>query len=282
MKNGNLGLSTKKILRTFQRYGITPEKICQNVEMFSNIMNKYDAQLTLFIPANIVEKNKKYFKRINFENIQYGAHGYLHLDHSTLDKKVQKEHFKRIVNIFNNEGINEIGFRAPYGRMNGNTFDLLKRYKFQYDSSIVYVFKDMMESNKNVEDVLKEYSIVKEPYPIKQKEILRIPFSLPDDEILVDRLNYNENTIKKIWCEMVKNIEINGNLFVLQLHPHRVRKLKQALNGVLKEAVNSGINIVSLAEFTEKFQKSPEKIKSEKNICITGDIDALKIIEFIK
>lgn len=253
----------------------------QNVETFSNIMNKFDAELNLFIPANTIEKNGKYFTRIKFNNICYGAHGYSHLDYSTLEKEVQEDHFKKIIKIFNNEGIKEFGFRAPYGRLNGNTINLLKRFNFQFDCSNVYIYNEIIKYNQEVEYVLRDYTILEKPDPIIEQNIMRIPFSLPDDEILVDRLNYNENTVEKIWCKMIDEIDNNGNLLILQLHPHRIRILKNALKKVVKTAINSNVHINTLNELKKLFNNSYKKFKSEKRMCITGDIDALRITEFV-
>jgi len=153
----------------------------------------------------------------------------------------------------------------------------------KYDSSSVYLFENILKEfvlNINLRNML--YNKAQFNKITKYKKIVRIPFSLPDDEILVDKLNYGEREISKIWIRMLEEIERTNTYFILQLHPHRITELKNALKNLLKEATDRNIKIMPLSEIEKLYSLSGGRLPKEPILSVTGDVDALRLGEFLK
>jgi len=66
---------------------------------------------------------------------------------------------------------------------------------------------------------------------------LELPVSLPDDDLLIDRLGIkHEEVLPQIWGEILKQTYSRGELFTLQLHPERIPLCKDALDALLRKA----------------------------------------------
>jgi hypothetical protein len=67
--------------------------------------------------------------------------------------------------------------------------------------------------------------------------LVRIPYCLPDDEALVDRLQLTHTeSIAKVWLEILQRTHVLGELFTLGLHPERFAVCEGALRAVLSQA----------------------------------------------
>ena len=272
----------RKMVRTLRRYGFMPYKMCENIRMYARILKRYNIIGTLFVPAKIVMEYKEIFKDDLFENIRIGVHGYMHIDYSKLTPIEQKEHFQKAREIFSSLGMNEVGFRAPYMRLNKEAVAILASLNYAFDSSSVFVYEKAI-TNKNVlKRIQADHNIVKRSscYPYVEDGIVRIPFILPDDEVLVDKLNYTPTRIKSIWCDIINNIEKFGNIAVLQIHPHRIRELSYALEYMINVALKNEIEIIDLYTLAKRYKNGI--MADKKYLCITGDIDALSLKEFIR
>ncbi len=72
--------------------------------------------------------------------------------------------------------------------------------------------------------------------PRLEGDLVEIPVSLPDDEILLDRLRGSADLIEKVWRKILLRTHRQGELFTLQLHPERVALCADGLVAVLSEA----------------------------------------------
>src|SRR2546423_1924671 len=64
--------------------------------------------------------------------------------------------------------------------------------------------------------------------------LLRIPTSIPDDEMLFDRLRITEpEEVGRIWSRVMQRIYDLGGLYTLNLHPERAILCKEALHTLL-------------------------------------------------
>ena len=130
---------------------------------------------------------------------------------------------------------------------------------------------------KNYQKILDQYDapnakncIVR---PRLRHNFVEIPVSLPDDDILIDRLGFtDQEIIENIWYKILKTTHKEGDLFVLQLHPERIKLCGDALESILKQArkLNPPVWIASLNEIAnwwkEKKEFSLEINESQKNI----------------
>ena len=70
------------------------------------------------------------------------------------------------------------------------------------------------------------------PYFVGQ--LLRIPTSIPDDEMLFDRLRISATReIGRIWSSIMQHVYDLGGIYVLNLHPERAALCKQSLVALL-------------------------------------------------
>lgn len=104
-----------------------------------DLFDDYDVKATFFVVGRLAEPFEDLIKEINKKH-EIASHSYSHvrLDKLTkeqLDKeiKLSKESLKEI-------GVGCKGFRAPFLMINNNLGEMLKKYNFQYDSSISSFF----------------------------------------------------------------------------------------------------------------------------------------------
>lgn len=277
-----LSLLIKKAYRYTQRYGLFgTQKTKKCMEICDDILSRYDAKGTVFVPGVILQKHKNILIRFCENAIEYGIHGYSHVDYATLSFNAQRTHLAKAKNILLEFGVEHLGFRAPYGSFNKDTRKVLKELEFAFDSSPVFlhdVVKELPVDKVTLQLITSYYTPVNSSFPMWDDNVLVIPFTIPDDEILVDRIDLLPQTIEKIWNKIIEDISRRGGVFVLQLHPLRIIILKNILKNLLKNAKNLGFNIYSLGEFTAAVKKG--KINSESRVfSFSGDLDAMSLME---
>src|SRR5205814_5729138 len=82
--------------------------------------------------------------------------------------------------------------------------------------------------------------------PFFEGALLRIPTSIPDDEMLFDRLRItNPEEVGQIWSKVVERIYRLGGIYTLNLHPERAILCKRALDILLSCARNQPLSVWS-------------------------------------
>jgi glycosyltransferase involved in cell wall biosynthesis len=85
-------------------------------------------------------------------------------------------------------------------------------------------------------------------------DLVEIPVSLPDDEMLIDRLGIRDpRLISGIWQAILRESHARGELFTLQLHPERILMCQQGLSDILQQAgdMHPQTWVATLQEITE-------------------------------
>ena len=289
LKNKGFTKTIKRAMSMIIRYGFTSKKMERNIIDFVDLLEKYDVKATFSIVAKTLDKHGDFIKSICDREIEFAIHGYSHVDYSKLDAREQSEQIKKAVEIFKKFGIKPYGFRGPYLQSNDNTLNALKENGLLYDSSHSVhwnvVPKEYLKRNAysyNLALKLYEPKDAKTSFlPYSINGIVRIPVSLPDDEMLIDRLNIkNQKILGKIWLKILEEINEKGGVFILQLHPERIPFAIDALKMLLDEAngKNENVWISSLKELAMHWIKNgniPNNYKSA--MCITGDIDIMSL-----
>ncbi len=72
--------------------------------------------------------------------------------------------------------------------------------------------------------------------PHTENGLLRIPTSIPDDEMLFDRLRLPVDQIGELWSEVLRGVYAAGGVYVLNLHPERGTLARNALDQLLVTA----------------------------------------------
>ena len=74
--------------------------------------------------------------------------------------------------------------------------------------------------------------------------LLRIPTSIPDDEMLFDRLRItNIEEVGRIWSRIMQRVYDFGGIYTLNLHPERAIPCRQALDTLLSHARNQQLPV---------------------------------------
>jgi peptidoglycan/xylan/chitin deacetylase (PgdA/CDA1 family) len=166
--------------------------------LLADILNSYDAKATLPATAVAVARHGEVASRHQGQSIELAIHGLVHIDHTQLSLDEQREQLGRARAIFAQAGIRATGFRCPYLRWNDDTLVVLSESGFAYDSSQALSW-DVVDGRETgaYRRVLAFYGA--EPaaeYPSLPRlagDLVRIPYCVPDDEALVERLQLTDS-----------------------------------------------------------------------------------------
>jgi peptidoglycan/xylan/chitin deacetylase (PgdA/CDA1 family) len=289
LKAKGFGKTVERAMSMINRYGFSSKKMERNLTDFVEIIEDYDAKASFAITAIPLEKHGDFIKSIYNKHIELAIHGYSHIDYSRLDARDQSEELKKAVEIFKKFDIKAYGFRGPYLQANDDTLNVLKKNGLLYDSSSSVHWNVVPEEYHKRKAhsynlALKLYEPKDAFLPYLRNGIIRIPVSLPDDEMLIDRLNIkNQKLLGNIWLKIMKKTIEKGGVFTLQLHPERIPLAFDTLKMLIEEATKRNVWIASLKELAIQWQKNgkiPDNYKSA--MCITGDIDIMSLWDFIE
>lgn len=243
------------------RYGMNASKINGALEKLASTMRQYACEATIPVTASALAYNPSVALKYQNNGMELAVHGLHHVDYSMLSFENQLEHIHQAVQVFQQSGISVKGFRCPYLRWNTNTLAVLSSAGFTYDSSQALAW-DVMEGQET--DTYKHVLDFYRAQPASNflaiprlvNRLVRIPYSLPDDEALVERLRKSKTSdMAEIWLAMLDRTYQAGELFTLGLHPERVVACQHALQAVLEKArtINPCIWIARLDEIAEWF-----------------------------
>lgn len=242
LKGKGLVTLVKRIQTIGQRYGLSAARMDRSLAQLSRILQQFDCRATLPITAIALARSGAVIQKYQAQGIEFAVHGYRHVDYSQLALEEQKAHFRQAGQIFREQGIHFEGFRCPYLRWNEHTLRVLSQNGFSYDSSASLVWEVGEEHTTDSYDrVLSFYDAqpaadyLALPYLDAAKNLVRIPYCLPDDESLVERLRWNSlSEMNQVWPTMFRQIHKQGELFTLGLHPERIEDCASALLATLQ------------------------------------------------
>lgn len=237
--------SFQRALDVFQRFGVHSSSFSKILRTFEHIQSYWNARPSFPIASILLERHPALRKELQSFDFEWLSHGYVHHDFSKQNYPVQKQWIQRSLDLLST---NCFGFRAPYLHWNQDTLLALKDTKMLYDSSCVYFwdFPDNDLTFKQKEAIKKVHQFY-DPYRMKGKKslptfennYLQIPVSLPDDEILLDRLRIqSEEQLLQIWKSLICQNHDRETLFTIQLHPERIpffEKTLKNIHQILKE-----------------------------------------------
>jgi peptidoglycan/xylan/chitin deacetylase (PgdA/CDA1 family) len=212
---------------------------------FIELVEKYSIKPTLPVTAAVLDRHPDLFQKVQDKGVELAIHGHMHMDYTQLTPEEIRNHFKLAKDVFNRHGINYSGFRFPYLRRNKVAMDLLLEAGFQWDSSEVISWN---LPNPDLFDpaTLKVYQSILNSYepdsadqmpalPEMRGKMVEIPVSVPDDDILVDRLGLREcSKMSEIWQYMARQVRDRGEVLVMQVHPERFLMYQKSLQNLLE------------------------------------------------
>jgi peptidoglycan/xylan/chitin deacetylase (PgdA/CDA1 family) len=224
------------------RYGLTAAKMDRALELFVSTLQAYDCGASFPITASALARHGPVIEKYLAQNIEFAIHGLFHVDYSQLSSDDQYWHIKRARQIFHGQKIQPSGYRCPYLRWNDDTLAAVANNELSYDSSQALHW-DVVEgyASEEYEHVLSFYGARSaNDYPALPKiigKVVRIPYCVPDDEALVERLKLSDTqAISDIWLAILTQTYELGELFTLGLHPERIGLLNRPLADALAKA----------------------------------------------
>ncbi len=233
------------------RFGITAARMDGRLQAYADVVEQYGSNPSLPITAAVLDRNPRVARRLEERGVELCIHSFVHNDLSRLSADEQARQIAQAIDLFEKHGISFKGFRSPYLKYNGATLRAVERAGFEYDSNLPFywappVFLESLGAGEEggLRRGLEFYKPVEFPaersLPRFIGDIVEIPVSLPDDEILLDRLGIDAVRIGDTWLEMACMALERGELFTVQLHPERLFLLRDALCRTLDFARTSG------------------------------------------
>jgi peptidoglycan/xylan/chitin deacetylase (PgdA/CDA1 family) len=226
------------------RFGATAGPMARRLDRYSAITSELGIRPTWPTTASVLARHPDLLRRYASEGVELALHGLVHGDHGGLDESQQRAAISRAAEIFDRSGLQATGFRGPYLRYNAATLDVLRELGLRYHSSqaVVYPLCGEAEGARQ-----RAYELALELYsardarriavtPKLRSGLVDIPVSIPDDEIIIERLRLDEPARTAQWLFVLDETYRRGDLFTLQLHPERITELEAALQATLSEA----------------------------------------------
>jgi hypothetical protein len=163
------------------------------------------------------------------------------VDHTGLSDKDQLEQLARARRLFEWIGVPAVGFRAPYLRWNDATLEAVRANGFLYDGSQAFDWplSSPLETAAYRRALDFYGAVTADDYPVVpwlDQGIVRVPYCLPDDEAVVDRLRLTPEAIGELWLGILRATHERGELFTLGVHPERIESCAPGVVAVLEAA----------------------------------------------
>lgn len=232
----------KRVMVIGRRYGLTSRKMDRIMRRFATILETFDAQATFPITGMALARSHGFAERFQGKQIELAAHGYYHVDHTQLSLDEQVSQISAVSQLLASKGITPYGFRCPYLRWCDDTVTAVKQAGFLYDGSQALAWDiDDTFITEAYRRVLQFYGAVSAnvyvALPRLEQGLVRIPYCLPDDEALIDRLAFpTGEAMSHIWPHILTETHQRGELFTLGLHPERLDLCEEALVRTLHRA----------------------------------------------
>ncbi len=241
----------KRVKDITSRYGVTPAKMDNALNHFNQIVQEYGCSATFPITAIALARNPHIIQQYTAQ-LEFAVHGYIHIDHSKLTLKEMDEHLGKALAAFAKSKVKPAGFRSPYLQWGPNTLAIIQKQGLVYDSSET-IYWDVVNKNDFTPAQIAAYQEVLNLYqsrPAKEylslpqltpAGLLRIPYTLPDDEAVVDRLQIkDQKVIAALWLDVLSRIHEKGELFLVGIHPERIFSCDEALTAILSKGKDMG------------------------------------------
>ncbi len=225
-----------------RRYGLTAARMDAALAQLTEVLQEFNCRATLPVTATALSRNRALAQKMQALGMELAVHGFTHVDHTQLSLEQQRDQLRRAKKTFELAEVPFSGFRSPYLRWNTDTLTALSECGFDYDSSQALAWDVIGGAETDAyRHVLAFYDArMAAEYPSLPRlagSLVRIPYCLPDDEALVERLKLPAGkAMAEIWLAMLERIYAAGELFTLGLHPERISECKDALRMVLAKA----------------------------------------------
>jgi peptidoglycan/xylan/chitin deacetylase (PgdA/CDA1 family) len=216
------------------------------LKVYARLAEQFDTTVTLPVTACVLARHSTLMRRLARRHVELAVHGLVHNDHAVLSYERQYESIAKAAETFRSRGIPFAGFRSPFLRANEATNRAVRELGFRYHSTQAVVFPVIPAQPAGQHPPVSFLNALRLYNPLDAAHVavrprdragcIDLPVSLPDDDMLVDRLAYAADQQSRVWLDILDFTYRRGDLFTLQLHPERVLVMERTLRAVLEEA----------------------------------------------
>jgi peptidoglycan/xylan/chitin deacetylase (PgdA/CDA1 family) len=234
----------RRLWTVFARFGFSEARTRDALKAVVRCLDAYDGAPTFFIPAVVLERHPALLREIAETGAEISVHGYVHNDYRTLSRAAQHEQTARAIGVFDRVRLPHVGFRNPYLGWTDDSVRVFGELGFDYDSNEA-VYHDLIDLDAVSERLRPGFqkslslfqAISCDAYTLRphiEDGLVRIPTSIPDDEMLFDRLRMTSaEQVGRVWCAVLQRVYDLGGIYVLNLHPERAVLCRRALDTLL-------------------------------------------------
>lgn len=239
----------RRLWTVFTRFGITESRTRRALRSTIETLRQYDAAPTFFIPAVVLRRHHKLLAEISRCDAEIGIHGYVHNDYRFLSEAKQFKQTEQAISLFRSTNTPYQGFRNPYLGWTEESLTVFTALDFTYESNQA-IIHDVIDLDLLAPVIRSGYekslalfqALTCNVYTLRPHfvgPLVRIPTSIPDDEMLFDRLRITEpEEVGGIWSRVMQRVYDFGGVYTLNLHPERAVPCKKALTKLLYYADN--------------------------------------------
>jgi peptidoglycan/xylan/chitin deacetylase (PgdA/CDA1 family) len=237
----------RRIWTVFTRFGFSEARNRTALRTIVQCVSERDGAPTFFIPAVVLQRHPGLIHEIAAEGAEIGIHGYVHNDYRGLTRAEQHAQTDRAIAVFERVELPFEGFRNPYLGWTDDSVGVFDELGFTYDSNEA-VLHDVVQPDAlptrlrgGYEKSLSLFQAIPcSAYTLRphmEGKLVRIPTSIPDDEMLFDRLRITDPAaVGRLWQQVMRRVYAAGGVYVLNLHPERGVLCHEALATLLDGA----------------------------------------------
>ncbi|HEY0756474.1 MAG TPA: polysaccharide deacetylase family protein [Ktedonobacteraceae bacterium] len=244
----------RRLQTVFTRFGFSERVSRRALFALLQALHPYGSFPTFFIPAVVLERHPRLLSELAHDGAEIGIHGHVHNDYRTLSAEQQYRQTQQAIEVFAKTQIDYAGFRNPYLGWTEASLDVFRQLGFGYESNEAVfhavidlkTFSPLLQSGFAKSLTLFQ-AIACTSYTLRphfEGTLLRIPTSIPDDEMLFDRLRITQPAqVGQIWSDIMARVYAREGIYTLNLHPERGLLCKRALEKLLAFASNQPLPV---------------------------------------
>jgi len=237
----------RRLWTVFARFGFSDARSRRELLAILASVRHYGGNPTFFIPAVVLQRHPELISEIASCGAEIGIHGYVHNDYRSLSDSGQHQQTQQAMAVFRAVNVPYQGFRNPYLGWTEDAVRSFAALDFSYDSNeaIAHDVVDLSRLSPTLRSGFEKslelfQAIAPSAYTLRphcEGALVRIPTSIPDDEMLYDRLRItDQRKLGALWCDVLRRVYALGGIYTLNLHPERGVLCKTALNHLLAES----------------------------------------------
>lgn len=257
------GPFVRRVRLITERFGWTPAPLAQGMALYAGVLREQQAPATWTVTANAARRHPETLAPYRDSPVELGIHGWRHTDHQCSNLITQHAEVRRALAELGQLGLRPAGWRSPYLRSGTGTLEEVGAVGLRWEASAALEFPCPRKTALGPagadtwERAIGFYGAdsweTRLALPWIAGGVVRFPTSLPDDEMLIDRLNLPTADLTAIWLDMFDRTHADGEILVMQLHPERARDFAAPLAALLARAraAQPAVWIASLGELSD-------------------------------